>query len=246
MSALASTRLLTRQLLQGRMQICLQRKLSVKPSKIVAASITHFRYLSDDAQPKQPKKDEKEPENSEKDENEPENSENVPDTGEGQTELNANIERLEKEVKDFKDKLMRSLAEQENTRRIAKRDVQNAKQFAIKSFSKALLDSSDNLERALEAVPEELRHDTENHPVLVTLYEGIQMTETGLNKALENNGLVKYGEIGEVFDPTKHEALYEFPDPDKEAGTIGQIMKSGFLLNNRVLRPAEVGVVKKG
>merc|ERR1712232_210566 len=143
------------------------------------------------------------------------------------------------------DQLMRSLAEQENTRRIAKRDVQNAKQYAIKSFSKALLDSADNLERALAAVPEEMRNDSENNQVLATLYEGIQMTEAGLNKAFEMNGLVKFGEIGEVFDPTKHEALFEFPDPDKEAGTIGQIMKPGFLLNDRVLRPAEVGVVKK-
>ena len=154
-------------------------------------------------------------------------------------------EQLVKEVKDLKDQLLRSLAEQDNTRRIAQRDVESARQFAIKSFAKSLLDTSDNLERALQAVPEELKNDRENHPVLFTLYEGIKMTENGLNKAFEMNGLIKFGQVGEVFDPNKHEALYEYPDPNKEAGTVGQVMKPGFMLNNRVLRPAEVGVIKK-
>jgi len=153
------------------------------------------------------------------------------------------------ELKDLKDQLLRSLAEQENTRRIAKRDVASAKQFAIKSFATALLDTSDNLERALQAVPEDLLKDTDTHPatnpVLLTLYEGIQMTESGLNKALEKNGLVKFGKVGEIFDPNKHEALFEYPDTTQTPGTVGQIMKAGFLLNERVLRPAEVGVIKK-
>merc|ERR1712238_266574 len=119
--------------------------------------------------------------------------------------------------KDLKDSLLRSLAEQENCRRIAA--------------------------RALDAVPEELRGH-EDHAVLATLYEGITMTDQGLNKALAKNGLVKFGKEGEKFDPELHQALFEFPDPEKEAGTIGQVTKLGFLLNKRVLRPAEVGVVK--
>jgi molecular chaperone GrpE len=72
------------------------------------------------------------------------------------------------------------------------------------------------------------------------------MTEDGLTKAFQMNGLVKYGEVGEAFDPNKHDALFEYVDPNLEPGTLGQVMKKGFLLNNRVLRPAEVGVVKKG
>merc|ERR1712137_1343150 len=139
----------------------------------------------------------------------------------------------------------RSLAEQENTRRIAKRDVDSARQFAIKSFAKSLLDTSDNLSRALEAVPEDLRKDKENHPVLATLYEGIEMTDMGLTKAFETNGLVKYAEAGDSFDPNLHDALFEYQDPNIEPGTVGQVMKKGFMLNDRVLRPAEVGVVKK-
>jgi molecular chaperone GrpE len=154
-------------------------------------------------------------------------------------------EQLEAEAKDLKDQLLRSLAEQENTRRIARRDVQAAKDFSIRSFAKSLLEVSDNLARALEAVPEDHRADKEKHPVLATLYEGINMTDAGLSKAFEVNGLVKFGKEGEVFDPNQHEALYEYVDPKKEAGTIGQVMKLGFMLNKRVLRPAEVGIIKK-
>jgi len=152
-------------------------------------------------------------------------------------------EQLEAQVKELKDQLMRSLAEQENTRKIASRDVASAKQFAIKSFAKSLLDVSDNLTRALEAVPEEARNKEEN-PVLTTLYEGIEMTDKGLLKAFEMNGLVKYGKVGEAFDPNHHDALYEYPDKEKTPGTIGQVMKPGFMLHKRVLRPAEVGVIK--
>jgi molecular chaperone GrpE len=155
-------------------------------------------------------------------------------------------EQLMSEIKDLKDSLLRSLAEQENTRRIASRDVASAKQFAISSFAKSLLDTSDNLSRALDAVPEELRHDHENHPVLANLYEGITMTNEGLDKAFAKNGLKKFGMIGDKFDPNIHEALFEYPDPKGEPGCVGQVMKVGFMLNERVVRPAEVGVVKAG
>lgn len=154
-------------------------------------------------------------------------------------------EQLEKELKEAKDQLLRSLAEQENTRRIAKRDVQDARNFAVKSFAKSLLDTSDNLTRAMAVVPEEMRYDKENNSILVNLYEGIEMTERELTKAFESNGLKKYGKVGDKFDPNMYSALYEYPDPEKEPGTVGQVIKVGFTLNDRVLRPAEVGVVKK-
>ena len=154
-------------------------------------------------------------------------------------------QELEKEVKDLKDKLLRSLAEQENTRTIAKRDVASAKSFAVTSFAKSLLDTSDNLSRAMESVPEEYRADTDNHPVLATLYEGIKMTDENLLKAFQKNGLVRYGAVGDKFDPSEHDALFEYPDPNLEVGTVGQVMKAGFKLNDRVIRAAEVGVIKK-
>jgi molecular chaperone GrpE len=153
-------------------------------------------------------------------------------------------EVLEAQVKELKEKVLRSLAEQDNTRRIAKVDVDKARQFAIKSFAKSLLDVADNLERAMKAVPVD-QLDKKKDPVLCNLYEGIELTEKGLTKAFEANGLIKFGQVGEVFDPNRHEALFEYPDATKTAGTVGQIMKPGFLLNRQVLRPAEVGVVKK-
>lgn len=161
----------------------------------------------------------------------------------GETKI---IARLETQIKDLKDNLLRSLAEQENTRRIAARDVANAKSYAISSFAKSLLDTSDNLTRALEAVPPELRTDRTNHSILANLYEGITMTEDGLNKAFNKVGLVKFGNIGDKFDPNLHMALFEYPDltGTSPPGHIGQVMKVGFMLNDRVIRSAEVGVVK--
>lgn len=147
------------------------------------------------------------------------------------------------QIKELKDALLRSLAEQENTRRIAHRDVDQARQFAIKSFAKSLLDVSDNLERAMAAVPTDM--NKEDHAILSNLYDGIALTERGLVKAFESHGLVKFGAVGERFDPNLHEALFEYPDPAQTPGTVGQVMKAGYLLNKRVLRPAEVGVVKK-
>jgi molecular chaperone GrpE len=154
------------------------------------------------------------------------------------------VPALEAQVKDLKDQLLRSLAEQENTRRIAQRDVDTARQFAIKSFAKSLLEVADNLERALQAVPEDDRK-AEATSTLTTLYQGIQMTEQGLLKTFQMHGLIKYGQVGELFDPNKHAALYEYVDASKTPGTVGQIMKPGFMLHKQVLRPAEVGVIKK-
>lgn len=152
---------------------------------------------------------------------------------------------LEEQVRQLKKQLISSLAEQDNVRKIARNDVEAARQFAIKSFAKSLLDVADNFERALSHVPDDVKHDRERHPVLADLYEGIEMTQKNLLKAFEANGLVKFGEVGEAFDPQKHSAMFEFPDPSKVPGTVGQVVKAGYYINKRVLRPAEVGVVKK-
>lgn len=152
-------------------------------------------------------------------------------------------ETLQAEIKALKDQLLRSYAEQENTRNIARRDVAEARQFAIKSFAKSLLEVSDNLQRALDSVP---TSDLSSNAQLKLLHEGIAMTNTGLLKALEANGVKKYCETpGDKFDPELHNALMQYADPTKEPDTVGQVIKVGFTLNNRVLRPAEVGVIKK-
>lgn len=187
--------------------------------------------------------DEEKNENAKIDETSEGTNEENSDEGSTKEEL-SEVEKLEAQVKEMKDQLLRSYAEQENIRRIAQKDVSNAKAFAITSFAKSLLDTSDNLTRALDAVPQEYREDKENHAVLATLFEGIKMTDDGLTKAFEKNGLKKFGAVGDKFDPNMHEALFEYPDNNMEAGTIGQVMKVGFSLKERVIRPAEVGVIK--
>lgn len=158
------------------------------------------------------------------------------------------IEALEGELKNLKDQLLRSLAEQENIRNIARRDVDAAKQFSIRSFAKSLLEVADNLERALEAATAgsgDTDETTVTHSV-ESFLEGVQLTSTGLVKALQSNGVTAFCEQpGDVFDPTTMNALMEYPDPNSEPGTVGQVIKKGYKLNGRVLRPAEVAVIKK-
>lgn len=206
-----------------------------------AMNMFKVRVFSDKSTDEETKKDE---ENAAANDSEGESEEDSSTEGSGKEEEPSEVEKLHVELKQIKDQLLRSLAEQENIRRIAKKDVDNAKAFAIASFAKSLLDTSDNLTRALDAVPEEYRNDKENHAVLATLFEGIKMTDDGLTKAFAKNGLTKFGAVGDKFDPNMHEALFEYQDENLEAGSIGQVMKVGFSLKERVIRPAEVGVIK--
>jgi len=148
-------------------------------------------------------------------------------------------DELKDQVKESKDQILRAYAEMENVRTIAKKDVQNSKDFAVQKFAKQLLDVADNLARATESVPEEGRNEALN-----TLLEGVEMTQTGLIKTFESQGLKQFGEVGDKFDPNLHDAMYEYADPSKEAGTIGQVVKTGYTLKERVIRPAQVGFVK--
>eukprot|EP00595_Chromulina_sp_UTEXLB2642_P000311 CAMPEP_0196762818 /NCGR_PEP_ID=MMETSP1095-20130614/2864_1 /TAXON_ID=96789 ORGANISM="Chromulina nebulosa, Strain UTEXLB2642" /NCGR_SAMPLE_ID=MMETSP1095 /ASSEMBLY_ACC=CAM_ASM_000446 /LENGTH=181 /DNA_ID=CAMNT_0042114719 /DNA_START=133 /DNA_END=678 /DNA_ORIENTATION=+ len=140
------------------------------------------------------------------------------------------IEKLNKEIKSLKDQVLRSLAEEENVRRIARRDVENARAYANTSFAKAMLEIADNLESALKV-------DVNNYPPeksLQLVIEGISMTEKNLQKAFRKFGVVKYGSVGDVFDPSIHEVFFQIPDPSKPVGTVGQVMKTGYKLNDRV------------
>ena len=139
---------------------------------------------------------------------------------------------------ELKDQLIRAIAEAENTRTIARRDVRNAKDFAAQSFAKALLDVSDSLSYALKAA------EDDDAITVDKLKEGVELTRNQLVKAFASNGLVEYGAIDEPFDPSLHEALFEYDDADKDPATIGQLVKTGFKLHDRVIRAAQVGVVK--
>jgi molecular chaperone GrpE len=150
------------------------------------------------------------------------------------------IVALQKEVKEYKDQVLRSYAEEENVRRIARKDVDSARTYAISSFAKALLDVSDNLERALDAIPAEKRKNGD--PTLKTLVEGIEMTDKNLQKVFHQFGVVKYGKVDDVFDPALHDALFNLPaENEMQVGTIGSVLKTGYKLKDRVIRAAEVG-----
>lgn len=163
-----------------------------------------------------------------------------------QKEHEALVAKLQKDIKELKDQIVRSYAEEENVRRIAKKDVESARQYGNASFAKHMLDVADNLERAMEAVPEQTRAELKagsGDAHLRTLFEGIEMTEKGLQKAFAQNGVVKFGLVGDNFDPALHDALYSSPLEGKKAGTIAAVLKAGYKLKDRVIRPAQVGTV---
>jgi molecular chaperone GrpE len=111
-----------------------------------------------------------------------------------------------------------------------------AKDYAIQKFAKDLVDSVDNLDRALSAVPEESRADAENKKELVDLYNGLKMTEGILLNTLKKHGLEKIDPIGEAFDPNRHEAMFQVPMADKEPGSVFHVQQTGFTLNGRTIR----------
>ena len=159
----------------------------------------------------------------------------------------AKIAALEKEVKEMKDAVLRSMAEEENVRRIAKKDVENANAYAVTKFAKALLDVSDNFERAINAIPAEKRESLESgegDPLFKSFVEGIVAVDKGMLKTFNQFGVTKYGEVGDKFDPELHDALFQIPDASKEEGTIGQVVKTGYKLKDRVLRAAQCGIIK--
>src|SRR4030081_139722 len=153
-------------------------------------------------------------------------------------------EALAKEAAESRDKMLRTLAEMENLRKRTAREVSDARTYEISGFARDVLDIADNLQRALDAVPVEARAAAD--PGLKALIEGVELTERSLHKALEKNGGRKFDPAGEKFDPNVHQAMYEIPDPSVPAGTIAQVIQSGYMIGDRVLRPALVGVAKGG
>ena len=153
-------------------------------------------------------------------------------------------EALAKEAAEARDKMLRTLAEMENLRKRTAREVSDARTYGISGFARDVLDIADNLQRALDAVPAEARAAAD--PGLKALIEGVELTERSLHNALEKNGVRKFDPAGEKFDPNVHQAMYEVPDPSVPAGTIAQVIQSGYMIGDRVLRPALVAVAKGG
>lgn len=158
-------------------------------------------------------------------------------------EPSAELEQLREEAAAMKDQLLRALAEVENTRRRAERDRQDIAKYAITDFARDLLSPADNLRRALDAVPADaIGQDA----VLTNLNEGVEATERELLSAFEKFGITKIESLDQKFDPNFHQAMFEVPDSGKPAGTIVQVVQEGYMIHDRLLRPALVGVAKAG
>lgn len=156
-------------------------------------------------------------------------------------QLQAKVAELTEQLSSAKEKQLYALAEAENARRIAAKDVENARQFAIQSFAKSLLDVADNLDRAIKTFPKARAEDPELKPLL----DGVVGTEKELLKAFKAAGLEPFGAVGDVCDPHKYEALFQVPDASKAPNTVVEVLRRGFVLKGRVLRPAQVGAATK-
>ena len=182
------------------------------------------------------------------DENErPEGSPEAELNGEGgveRSQAETELEMLRAENAELKDRVLRVAAEMENLRKRTVREVSDARTYAIADFARDMLGATDNLERALVSMPDELRQVTD--PAIKSLIEGIEMTEREMQRLMQKNGVRPILSEGEKFDPHKHQAMFEVPDESVPAGTVVQVVQSGFEIGNRVLRPAMVGVAKGG
>ena len=145
---------------------------------------------------------------------------------------------------EFKDRLLRTLAEMENLRKRTEREVTDARLYGVSSFARDILGVADNMRRALDAVSPELRSSAEAG--VKALIDGVELTERELQKALEKNGVRQFSPRGEKFDPNVHQAMYEVPNASVPAGSVVEVVQPGYMLGERVLRPALVGVSKGG
>lgn len=154
------------------------------------------------------------------------------------------LDVLKAENSELRDRFLRLAAEMDNLRRRTERDVKDAKSYAVSGFARDMLAVSDNLRRALDAVPADQRSGAD--ATLTTLLEGVEMTERAMLSALERHGVKKIDAEGEKFDPNFHQAMFEIPNPAVPNNTVVQVVQAGFTIGDRVLRPAMVGVAKGG
>jgi molecular chaperone GrpE len=149
---------------------------------------------------------------------------------------------LEAELAEYKDRLLRALAETENVRRRAQRDREDASKYAIAGFAKDLLSAADNLGRALESLPEAQAKDERTR----SLIAGVAATERELLGVFERHGIKRIDPKGECFDHNLHQAIFETERPDQPSGSVVEVLQPGYVLHDRLLRPAMVGVAKGG
>ena len=149
---------------------------------------------------------------------------------------------LEQKVVDLKDQLMRSLADGENLRKRTQKDIEHAKKYSHISFIKELVSSVDNLQRALQSIPE----DTSSLPEPIkNLIVGLEIVEKEVISTLEKHNVKQINPIGEKFDYNFHQAMFEVVTNESDPGTVVEVSQKGYLLYDRLVRPAMVGIAKK-
>lgn len=164
-------------------------------------------------------------------------------------EKDTKIAEMEEKLKELDSKYKHALADMENTRRIARLDVDKAKKYSIGNFAKSLLEVADNMERALNVMDvEQIKEDETLEPKLkkklITVMQGVKMTHGIFHKVLAGNDITKIPDPkGEKFDPRFHEAMMRQTDPDTPNGTVFHVISNGYMINDRILRPTQVAVV---
>ena len=151
------------------------------------------------------------------------------------------IAALEEELAEAKQQVLYARAETQNVRRRMEKDVADARAYAATGFARDILSVSDNLARALAAIPAELREDEK----MKSLVAGIEATAREIDKVFGQHGITRIAAMGLPLDPNQHQAMVEIPHDDAEPGTVVQEMQAGYMIKDRLLRPAMVGVAKK-
>lgn len=157
--------------------------------------------------------------------------------------LAAEVDTLQGQIADLTDRLLRSHAEMDNIRKRAEREREDTAKYAITKFARDVVTVADNFDRAIQAVP---NGAAEQDPALKALVEGVSMTEREFINVLERHGVRRLNPKGETFNPHQHQAMMEMQNTDVAPGTILDVYQCGYVIDDRVLRPAMVVVAKGG
>ncbi|WP_298305328.1 nucleotide exchange factor GrpE [uncultured Erythrobacter sp.] len=161
--------------------------------------------------------------------------------GDADNAMSEALEGLRSDLETAKQEVLYAKAEAQNVRRRAEKDIQDARNYSATGFARDVLSVWDNLSRAVDAIPDSLREDDKMKGLVV----GIEATQRELEKVFKQHGVERVAAIGMPLDPNQHQAMMEIPSSDHEAGTVIQEMQSGWMIKDRLLRPAMVGVAKK-
>lgn len=153
--------------------------------------------------------------------------------------LQALLDEKDNELAALKDQTLRALAEADNTRRRTERELADMSKYAVSSFARDLVSVIENLQRAVESIPAELK---DAQPAVGNLAMGVEMTLKELLGVFERQGIKRIDPLGQKFDHNYHQAVSQIDTPDAEAGTVVQVLQAGYIIHDRLLRPAMVGV----